>query len=499
MIRRTLAYVLLASFAVLSVGLAIPRILLKLDSDPSPRRFQEGGGSITHSANMDNILLITIDTLRADHLGIYGYARPTSTRIDSWFGNSQIYERAYSTEANTTPSVVSMLTGLIPQRHGVRLLFQKISGRILTVPDYLAHAGYQTSAVVSNFVLTAEASGLDTRFGHYNDLVDEQESYRLAFERRASRTTDAAVEWLVKGRDPGQPHFLWVHYIDPHGPYQPSVDGLTNFTHSEIRLIDKDKIPDYQQEPGLLDGNEYVDRYDEEIAYVDREVGRLLDVYERLGLAKDATVVLTADHGESMMEHEQWFSHGYQVYEYIVRVPLMIRSPRFPARRIVTPVSLVDLAPTLLKVAGASIPQGLDGRALPPSSLPRDVFVEATMGENQWRALIRGKEKWLIGVKRNSNFVDRALHRLFLVQPFVEVVEFEQRYYHLDEDPGELRPLHWPREEDALSLIRMAAEDPDPAGLPTRLTPGIWVKAPKVAPGVDARSLEKLKALGYVQ
>ena len=108
MIRRTLAYVLLASFAVLSVGLAIPRILLKLDSDPSPRRFQEGGGSITHSANMDNILLITIDTLRADHLGIYGYARPTSTRIDSWFGNSQIYERAYSTEANTTPSVVSM-------------------------------------------------------------------------------------------------------------------------------------------------------------------------------------------------------------------------------------------------------------------------------------------------------------------------------------------------------------------------------------------------------
>ena len=206
---------------------------------------------------------------------------------------------------------LSMLTGLIPQRHGVRLLFQKISGRILTVPDYLAHAGYQTSAVVSNFVLTAEASGLDIRFGHYNDLVDEQESYRLAFERRASRTTDAAVEWLVKGRDPGQPHFLWVHYIDPHGPYQPSVDGLTNFTHSEIRLIDKDKIPDYQQEPGLLDGNEYVDRYDEEIAYVDREVGRLLDVYERLGLAKDATVVLTADHGESMMEHEQWFSHGY--------------------------------------------------------------------------------------------------------------------------------------------------------------------------------------------
>ena len=115
-------------------------------------------------ADAPPVLLVSIDTLRADHLGIYGYPRPTSPRIDAFFSGARIYEAAYAAESYTAPSVVSMLTGLLPQQHGVRLLYQKLSPDVVTVADLLGGAGYQTAAVVSNIVLTAEAIGLDTRF-----------------------------------------------------------------------------------------------------------------------------------------------------------------------------------------------------------------------------------------------------------------------------------------------------------------------------------------------
>ena len=309
------------------------------------------------------MLLVTIDTLRADHVGLYGYARPTTPRIDAWFREGRVFERAYSTEANTSPSIASVLTGLLPQEHGVRLLHQLLPERNRLLPDLLP-ARFQTAAVVSNSVLADEAMGMGRRFDHYDDFVDESEPYRRVFERSAEKTTEAAIRWLQEERVPGQPVFLWVHYIDPHGPYHPPPTWPRSFTHATPVPIDVTRLHAYQREPGVTDGLAYVDAYDEEIAYLDASLGRLLDVWASTMEPSRSLAILTADHGESMMEHERWFTHGYHVYEEIVRVPLLMRGAGVPPGRSRMLASGIDVAPTILRFAGVPVPANLRGEDL---------------------------------------------------------------------------------------------------------------------------------------
>ena len=282
-----------------------------------------GGGP---AGRPGDILLITIDTLRADHVGLYGYERDTTPNLDRWFESAAIFERAYSTEASTSPSITSILTGKLPQEHGVRLFFQLLPAGLELVTDRLPDA-YQTAAIVSNMVLTDEAIGLGSHFDHYDDRVDQRESKRRIFERNARGTTDAALAWLAAERDPRRPMFLWVHYVDPHGPYRPPEDWDVRFTHEGSHPIGDQYIPPYGRIEGVDDALAYVDLYDAEIAYTDFHVDRLLEGYARNHDVESALIVLTSDHGESMMEHERWFAHTYHVYEEIACVPLMVRGP----------------------------------------------------------------------------------------------------------------------------------------------------------------------------
>jgi arylsulfatase len=485
------AAVLTAGFALAAGSVAlrgpVPR------PPPPPPAARPGAASI---------LLVSVDTLRADHLGLYGYRRATSPRIDAWFASGRVYDSAYSTEASTAPSLVSLLTGLLPQQHGVRLLYQRIPDATETVAERLRRAGYQTAAVVSSVVLTAEALGLDARFEHYDDHVDEPEPRRPLFERRASRTTDAALAWLLEGRDPRRPHFLWVHYIDPHGPYRPPPERPVDFTHPAPSPLDLARVPDYQREPGVDDAFEYVDRYDEEIAYTDREVGRLLDGYARLGLTEGSLVVFTADHGESMLEHEQWFTHGYHVYEEITRVPLALRGPGIAMGRVAHPVSLADVAPTLLRAAGAAVPEGLFGRPLDEAGPDRAVYAEASgdwSEPHQWRAQWRGRGKWCLRVERSRSRIGRVARLLLGFEPFLSAHAGERRYYDLATDPHELRARPWSDAAAGAALLELVRSDPDPAGLPRRFDRGQLIDGPKVAPGADAEALAALRALGYVR
>ena len=315
----------------------------------------EGGlvsdGSAPWAPHRD-ILLITIDTLRADHLGLYGYERETSPQIDRWFGGHAIYTRAWGPSARTSPSVTSILSGMLPQEHGVRLFYQLVEDGVALVPDLLPPA-YQSAAFVSNIVLTDEAIGFAEHFDHYDDFVDERESRRRIFERQAQRTTDAALTWLQTRRDRSRPLFLWLHYIDPHGPYRPPADWSTSFEY-ESRPVAIERIPGYTREGGVADGNHYLERYDAEIAYVDHHVGRLLDGYAQLAPAADALMILTSDHGESMMEHELWFTHDYQVYEEIVRVPMLVRGPGVESGHFDTPVTGAEVASTILSFVGVT-------------------------------------------------------------------------------------------------------------------------------------------------
>ncbi|MHC4607797.1 MAG: sulfatase-like hydrolase/transferase, partial [Planctomycetota bacterium] len=316
---------------------------------------------------------------------------------------------------------------------------------------------------------------------HYDDFVDEKESARPKWERRAARTPDAALAWLHTHRDAKRPLFLWIHYIDPHGPYRPPGDWEPTFRSERSRPVSEGRVLSYQLDPTVEDAYVYVDRYDEEIRYVDRHIGRLLDGYgPRL---EEATVLFTADHGETMIEQELWFAHGHQVYESIVRVPLLLREPGRPPRRIDAPAHGTDLAPTILRAAGAEVPDGIppvDLRNAEGMADDRLILVDTSLAYGQWTAAVRGDRKRMLRVRGRNR----------------EVVE--GRGYDLAGDPHETRPLEWdPDDPLAKALLERVQSDPDPSGIPEEYAKGMKLSAPKVAPGASEEMLEKLRALGY--
>lgn len=436
-----------------------------------------------------DILLVTIDTLRADHLGLYGYERPTSPQIDRLFRDSAVFERAYSTEANTSPSIVSLLTGLSPPEHRVRLLYQLLPEELQLLPELLPET-YQSAAFVANVVLTDEAIGLANRFDHYDDQVDEKvfpPGQVKVYERSARGTTDAALAWLREKRDPDRPLFLWIHYIDPHQPYDAPAGAAPIFEHEDPIMVPARRLRIKAPRNAQVDGLDTVDAYDREIAYLDSEVGRFLTEYGAMNPLDDAMVVFTADHAESMMEHEFWFTHGYQVYEEIVRVPLLLRGPGVRPGRYTTLSSGIDIAPTLLRFAGVEPPAewaGFDLRAPERIAKNRVVFAEASYRLNSvghWRMAVQGSQKWIVGMKRGQRAIE------------------ERRFYDLEADPFELNPISWNPGEVADRLLELSESDPDPGGLPEAAKEGLRVQAPKVAPRATPEQLEQLRALGYVE
>lgn len=433
-----------------------------------------------------DIVFITVDTLRPDHLGLYGYPRPTSPELDRWFGEAAIFERAYATEANTSPSIASMLSGLLPQEHRVRLLYQLLPDEVRLLPELLPPE-YQSAAFVSNVVLTNEALGIADRFDHYDDFVDEAiapDAPIPLYERKAGPTTDAVLRWLSTERDPARPLFLWVHYIDPHSPYDAPPDSRPRFDVASPHTYPTE-LPELMarlqvDEPSSL---ATIDRYDEEIHYTDAAIGRLLEGYASHAALEDALIVFTADHGESIFEHDAWFAHGYQVYDEIVRIPLMIRGPGFSAGRHEQAVSGIDLTTTMLTFAGVDPPAAMRGLDLATGTIPeeRPIFMEATRA-GHFRGAVAGSQKWVLHMKYGES----------------EVVA--RRHYDLDADPLELDPTTDPPQGDAYrDLQELVRSDPDPGGLPANRRRGDKVTAPKVAPRASAEQLEKLRALGYVE
>lgn len=439
-------------------------------------------GSATPGACGGDVLLLTVDTLRSDHLSLYGYDRPTSPQLERWLAGAALYRRAYSTETCTPPSVVSLLSGLLPQEHRVRLFHQLVPEEIPLLPDLLPPC-YQSAAFVSNPVLTGEALGIARRFDHYDDFVDHRELDGVTFfERDAGPTTDAALAWLAGLRDRQRSLFLWVHYMDPHGPYRPPPAWARSFHHDEPLPVVREKIPAYQLQPGITDAREYVDLYDEEIAYLDAEIGRLLAGYAALFDLDEALVLFTADHGEVLMERQEWFRHGHQVYEELARVPLAVRAPGVVPGVRDEITSGVDVAPTVLRFAGAEPPRrlpGVDlvsGEGLGPE---RIAFVEALDGGSQWRAALQGEGKWVAAVSARRDL-------------------FARRFYDLASDPGERRRRPWPPGAAARRLEALVGADPDPGGLPDTPELGAPLSRPKVSPRADPEALKALRALGYV-
>ncbi|UCG15131.1 MAG: sulfatase [Phycisphaerales bacterium] len=438
-----------------------------------------------------NVLIICIDALRPDHMSLYGYERDTTPRIMAVFGDATIFNRAYAPAAVTTPSVVSLLTGLYPQNHGVRMLGQKVPDPTVLVSDHVRRAGYQTAAVVSNAVLSDSASGLASRFDLYDARLDQNRGARAhVLQRNAQKTTDAAINWLHYTRAPDRPHFLYVHYADPQAPYEPLPDKPADFTHQRPMLVDLTGHGGSVQPEGTVDSLELIDRYDEEIAYTDREVGRLLHEYRDLGLLDDALVILCADHGESMMEHDCWFGHGVHVHQELIRIPLAVRYQDLKPQRVETTVSLIDVTPTILVAAGLPVPAVLDGKSLFAPVDAREIFAEArgvwdddqddSHSAGLWRCLIRGDTKVVARIGNTGSIRSAQMFDLLA-------------------DPKELNPSPATKEEPAFrALADFIASDPNPAGLPKNVAWGD-LPGPNVAPSADPETLGHLRSLGYVQ
>jgi arylsulfatase A-like enzyme len=318
-----------------------------------------------------NIVLITVDALRADHLGVYGYSRPTSPSIDAFAKEAVVVSDAISQAPYTKASIASLLTGLYPTAHktyttGVSLgqlmttgigtgtlpATDVLSAGLQTLPEALRDAGFETFALTSNPFLIADF-GFAQGFDHFRFISEHGEfaSARLmlaeamkALERRSRR-----------------PFFLWVHLMEPHSPYTPPEPYRSMFPPlAPPRPINPSVIPPWIRIGDSIDLNLYQARYDGEVRTADAAIGGFVQALRRRRLWDRTVVVLTADHGESFMEHGV-LEHNTWLYDELVHVPLVIRIPGVAPRRVRTQVQLVDLYPTLARIAGAKLPTGLHG------------------------------------------------------------------------------------------------------------------------------------------
>jgi arylsulfatase A-like enzyme len=320
-----------------------------------------------------SVLLVTVDTLRADFLHCYGFPLENSSEIDALAARGVLFENAIATASATAPTHASIMTSLYPREHSIGTAngHTRLEGGT-TLAEHFRANGYATAAVVSNLVLSRRIA-LDRGFQAYEEAhlgaKGDAESWGLA-----ERTTRRALALLDGARSP---FFLWVHYGDPHGSYQPPPPYDAMFPSVPLgsnRPLDvlpqswgRGGIPFYQALDGLRHPWDYNRLYAGEVAYADHWIGVLLDAVERAAPRHALVVALTADHGESLGEFDFWFQHGHATTPEMARVPLVIAAPGLGAGRVGGVVSQVDVSPTLLELAGLSPASDASGVSLVPS------------------------------------------------------------------------------------------------------------------------------------
>ncbi len=324
------------------------------------------------------VVVITLDTLRYDRLGSSGRSPSITPALDALAERSAVFEHTWTTAPLTVPSHASLFTGLLPPQHGLRTNepIGRLPTEAITVAEAFRDAGFETAAFVSASVLSGERTGLDAGFDLYDDVPQPAAGELHARERVGEETVALALDWL-RARGDGEA-FVWVHLFDPHAPY----DAPPPFGAGPEHAAD---------ETG----------YDAEVRYTDDCVGRLLDGLAALG-RENALIVVTADHGESLGEHGER-THGFLLGEATLHVPLLISAPEqvAPGRRDES-ASLIDVAPTVVGLAGLPVPRGMGGVPLLARKAKKDrpAYAESlygwrTYGWAQAFAWRRGTRKWM--------------------------------------------------------------------------------------------------------
>ncbi len=309
------------------------------------------------------VVLVSVDTLRADHLGLYGYARPTSPFLDALALESTVFEEAMSTSPWTLPAHASLLTGLYPSRHGLTSHERYLDSGLVTLAQLFSNAGYRTAAVVNSHNLSP-VFGLDRGFQQYR-YVEELLSRR----EPSTEITDQAMEWVREAKESRL--FLFLHYYDVHSDYVSLPEHESQFLRPYQGIADGStaQLAAHREGGAALspaDAPNLIDRYDAGIRQMDAEIKRFVGFLRERGVWEDTLFVLTSDHGEEFFEHGGVL-HGQTQYQEAIRVPLVVRGPGVPrGKRVSAPLSLIDVTPTLLARGRIAAPAGLDGIDLAP-------------------------------------------------------------------------------------------------------------------------------------
>jgi arylsulfatase A-like enzyme len=288
-----------------------------------------------------NLLLLTVDTLRSDHLSGYGYQRPTSPALDAFFETAVVFDDAHSNSSWTLPSLASLMTSLHPSAHGCINHKSRLDASFRTLAEILRDVGYLTAGIASHTFLR-EAYGLQQGF----DSFDDELALNLRMSHLATsspQVTQKVIDWLASQsqKESQQPWFLWAHYFDPHYVYVARPDAATAV--------------------GTQSGSNHpIDLYDGEVAFTDRQLGIVFERLAELDLADSTIVVFTSDHGEAFGEHGH-DQHGSNLFREVTQVPLAIRAAGYPPLRVATPVEGIDVAPTVLALLGLDSRVGGDG------------------------------------------------------------------------------------------------------------------------------------------
>ncbi len=317
-----------------------------------------------------NIILIMVDTLRADHLSCYRAETVETPGIDAVASEGFLFTNVHAAATTTLASTSSLMTSLYPRSHGAASNGFHLDGSVRTLAEELRSKGYNTAAFVASFALHS-STGINQGFTYFDDRFSKTDQSPLVY-RPAGDVNSAVHNWLAT--DPEEPVFLFVHYFDPHPPYTPPADlqkpvdddAAAQITGSWDDLI---ALKNYLADGGEVDARleRMHDLYEAEVRYTDREFGRLIDLLGRKGLLEHSLLIITADHGETFWEHPEmgeYLDHGFMVYETTTNIPLIMKWPGvIPHGRGDTFLSNIDIAPTILELTGKPVPEGFSGRS----------------------------------------------------------------------------------------------------------------------------------------
>ena len=416
-----------------------------------------------------NIVIITVDTLRFDRLSSNGYSRPTSPNIDALLKRGVRFTESRVPEPLTAPSMASMMTSLFPHEHGATRNGLRMRPKLASLGTILGLRGYQTAAFVGNWTLKDQISGLGEHFARYNEIFSRKRWFGIWFrEATAEDLTEETLAWIAEHlASSRRPFLVWVHYVEPHAPYR---------YHRE-----------FASRLGIRSGSTVPasDRYDTEIAFVDRAIGELVAGFATLARPIDPVIVFASDHGESLGEHDYW-GHGRNLFDQTLRVPMgVVWEKKIKPGTVEAPASILDIAPTLLGLAGLDPPAAFRGfdwsevlaeGAEPPAG--RVTLHQAHKGAVQGRGGTDARRQGLLSVGRIAGGRKEILR----------VKNNHHKIFDLTHDAAERSNLVAVRSSSSAELASWLQEVREGLAASDQLPP----------PSLDEASIEQLRSLGYI-